>query len=384
MRCLAVIALSLALPLLRGADPQPEIRLTRPTPDGPQVIEVTGVGKDAAKLKDAKLAPAEWRAILRVMVADGTPEEIATRPPLAGTFSVADGAIRFEPQFPLVPGVRYQATFNPSKIPGGDPKAKPITTGIAIAKPPPGPPSSVAAIFPSADRLPGNTLRFYLQFSAPMGRGNVYRHLKLIRDDGKEVFAPFLELDEELWSVDGTRLTVFFHPGRVKQGLQPREEFGPILEEGRSYTFAIDRKWQDAEGQPLRAEFRKTFTAGPPDGQPVNPRDWTLIAPRANSDAPLILRLAKPLDRALLGRMVWVTDAAGKKVDGTIAVGGGERVVTFAPAKPWARGEYKLVVDDRLEDVCGNRVGEPFEVDVFRPVTKKVETKTVERPFAVR
>jgi hypothetical protein len=34
--------------------------------------------------------------------------------------------------------------------------------------------------------------------------------------------------------------------------------------------------------------------------------------------------------------------------------------------------------------VCGNRVGEPFEVDVFKPVTRKVETKTVERRFAVK
>src|SRR5262245_1358453 len=109
-----------------------------------------------------------------------------------------------------------------------------------------------------------------------------------------------------------------------------------------------------------------------------------MIPPRADSDAPLILRRAKPLDHALLGRMIWVTDAAGKKVDGQITVGGGERVVTFVPAKPWARGDYKLVVDSRLEDVCGNRVGEPFEVDVFKPITRKIEGKTAERPFTVR
>jgi hypothetical protein len=82
--------------------------------------------------------------------------------------------------------------------------------------------------------------------------------------------------------------------------------------------------------------------------------------------------------------MVWVTDAAGKKVEGQITVGGGERVVTFAPAWPWRKGDYKLAVDTRLEDVCGNRVGEPFEVDVFKPVRRKVESKTTERPFAVR
>jgi hypothetical protein len=380
----AAAAVSLAL-FVRADDPRPEIRLVTPKAGEPPVIEVAGVGKDAAaRLRDAKLTVADWRAVLRVVVDGGTAEEIAARPPLAGSFTAADGAIRFEPQFPLTPGLGYRVTFDGSKVPGGDPQAKPVTGTVSIPKPPPGPPPAIAAIYPSADRLPENTLRLYLQFSAPMARGNVYRHLKLIRDDGTEVFSPFLELDEELWAADGTRLTVFFHPGRVKKGLQPREELGPILEEGHTYTLVIDRKWENDQGQPLPAEVRKTFTAGPEDERPVDPQQWTMIPPRANADTPLILRLAKPLDHALLGRMIWVTDAAGKRVDGVVTVGGGERVVTFAPARPWARGDYKLVVDTRLEDVCGNRVGEPFEVDVFRPITKKVEQKTAERAFTVR
>ena len=85
----------------------------------------------------------------------------------------------------------------------------------------------------------------------------------------------------------------------------------------------------------------------------------------------------------MLGRVVWVADAVGEQVPGTLTVGGGERVLTFAPGTPWKRGAYKLMVDSRLEDVCGNRVGEPFEVDVFKPVTRKIESKTFERLFMV-
>ena len=59
-------------------------------------------------------------------------------------------------------------------------------------------------------------------------------------------------------------------------------------------------------------------------------------------------------------------------------------MLTFAPSKAWAAGEYKLVADTRLEDVCGNRVGEPFEIDVFKPVTRKIESKTAERVFRVK
>lgn len=374
--------LVLALPLL-AAEPKPAIRMAE-APGGARVVEVA-VGKVTVdRLKAATPTAKQWAAILRVVVVGGTPAEAATRPPVAGTYSADGEVIRFEPQFPFVPGVNYQATFDPAKLPFGDPKPGSVSAALTIPKPPPGPPTSIAAVYPSAARLPENTLRFYVHFSGQMTHGDIYRHVKLLRDDGTEVPRPFLEIDEELWSTDGLRVTLLFHPGRVKKELALREELGPILEAGRRYTLVISREWKDADGRPLTAEVRKTFAAGPADDEPVTLDTWTLIPPRAGSDAPLIIRLAKPLDRALLDSMVWVTDAAGKKVEGQVTVGGGERVVTFAPARPWRRGDYKLAVDTRLEDVCGNRVGEPFEVDVFKPVRRKVETKTAERPFAVK
>ena len=384
MRRTAASVLSLPLSLLLAADTRPpEAKLTPAKSGEPAAVEVTGLDKASlAALRDAKLTAAEWAGVCRVVVDGGKPEEVAARPPVAGTWSVTADAIRFDPQFPLVPGMTYRVICDLSAVPRVNRKGDVHTLTLTVPKPPPGPRVSVAAVYPSADRLPENTLRLYVQFSGRMSRGDIYRHLKLVRDDGAEVSHPFLEIDEELWSADGTRITLLFHPGRVKRGLRPREEDGPILEEGRRYTLTVSQDWEDAEGRPLTAGFSKTFAAGPPDDEPVNPDAWALIAPRGG--APLIVRLAKPLDRALLGRMLWVTDAAGQKVEGTVSVGGGERVVTFAPAAPWRRGDYKLVVDTRLEDVCGNRVGEPFEVDVFKPITRKIEGKTAERPFAVR
>jgi hypothetical protein len=353
------------------------------TPTG--VVEVTGVpSATLAKLKASKPDASEWNRLLRVVVAEGTPDEIAARPPLAGEYAVTDAGITFTPQFPFTPGLKYRATLHPARLPDGDPKAAVVEFDIFLKKPPPGPPVTVAAVYPSGNRLPENTLRWYVHFSAPVARGDIYRNVKLLKADGTEVPFPFLELDEELWSDDGTRVTFLFHPGRVKRGLKPREEDGPILENGKTYTLVVEKKWQDAEGRPLKEEFRKKFTVGPPDDEPVDLANWHLMPPRAGTDAPLIVRLPKQLDHALLGRWVWVTDASGKKVEGTTTVGGNERVVTFAPAKAWATGEYKLVADTRLEDVCGNRVGEPFEIDVFKPVTRKIEAKTADRPFRVR
>lgn len=377
----AALTLALTLTLPATDTPSPEVKLVTPKPGEQAVVEVTGLDKElVAAVAAAKLTADEWETVCRLTVDDGTP---TTRPPVAGTWSAAGGVLRFEPQFPLVPGQKYRLTCDLAKAPRVSRKGDALTLALAVPKPPPGPRVSVAAVYPSADRLPENTLRFYVHFSGRVRQGDIYRHVKLVRDDGQEVRHPFLEVDEELWSADGTRITLLFHPGRVKRDLQPREEEGPILEEGRRYTLTVSKDWEDLDGRPLAADYRKTFAAGPPDDTVVDPASWSVIAPRGG-DAPLIVRLAKPLDHALLGRMIWVEDAAGTKIDGTVTVGGGERVVTFAPAKPWARGGYKLVVDTRLEDVCGNRVGEPFEVDVFKPITRKIEGKTAERPFTVR
>jgi hypothetical protein len=374
-RLLGLLLLSLPLPL-RAAEP-PAIGLVSQKPGAPPVVEVTGLPKQAVE-RFAKLPAGERAAAFRVVVAGGTEAELLARPPLAGTYTVTETGIRFEPQFPLVPGREYVVLVS------ADANAKPVRVTLSLPKPAPGPRVAITAIYPTASRLPENTLRFYIHFSGDVARGGVYRHIKLVRDDGVEVKEPFLELDEELWSADGRRLTVLFHPGRVKRGLVPREVEGPILEEGRRYTISVSGKWEDVEGRPIVSGFSKTFSAGPPDDEPVDPSVWSLVAPRAFSDAPLVVRLPKPLDHAMLNRVVWVADAKGEPVPGTLTVGGGERVLTFAPKAPWRRGEYRLVTDTRLEDVCGNRVGKPFEVDVFHPVTRKIEAKTFERPFTVR
>jgi hypothetical protein len=376
VRHAACLALALALPLALHAADAPTVALSAAKGESP-AVEVRGLPKElVARLKDAD---AKGRAAaFRVVVGGGTVEEQLARTPLAGSYAFTDAGVRFEPQFPLVPGREYVAILS------ADPTAKPALTTLSLPKPPPGPRVSVAGVYPSANRLPENTLRFYVQFSGPVARGDVYRHITLVRDDGTEVKEPFLELPEELWSADGDRLTLLFHPGRVKQGLVPREDDGPVLEAGRSYSLVVSDKWEDTEGRPLLVGAKKTFTVGPPDDQPLDAAAWALAPPRAGGDSPLIVRFPKPLDRAMLDRVVWVVDAVGTRVEGTVTVGGGERVLTFAPKKPWGKGEYRLVADARLEDPCGNRVGEPFELTDGTPLAERPRRQPTEHAFTVR
>ena len=356
--------------------------------DGKSAVSFDLTGLDRATLDGlakGKREKADWNALFSVrVIAD---KKDAQNPPMLGSYSIIDGVLRFEPRFAPVRGVRYRAVFDPSKLPGGKAQ-KPITADFFEPKPAAKASTVVVHVYPSCDKLPENQLKFYLHFSAPMGKGGSYSHIHLLDAKGRAVEAPSLELDEELWDAEQRRFTLFLDPGRIKRGLKPREEVGPVLEEGKSYTLVIDRDWPDAEGNVLREAFRKKFTVGSPDDEPIDPDKWKLHAPFAgdpNEREPLTVSFPKPLDHALLHRLIWVTDATGKKVPGTVTVDKEETRWHFHPTNGvWQAGAYRLVIDKSLEDLAGNNVGRPFEVDVFRPIQRQVKSETVKLPFVVR
>jgi hypothetical protein len=371
----ALLLVLSVVPVVRAAD-APAIRLG---PEG-KAVEVTGLAAaDLAAL--SRLAPESdvWPKVFAVFVDRGD----RSLPPVLGAYRVEGAVVRFEPRFPLVPGGAYRAVLDPSQVPGRK-EGKPVEVKLSLPKPAPKPPTVVTAVYPTTDRLPENALRFYLHFSAPMGRGDSYRFITLLDAAGKPVESPFLEIDQELWDPEGKRLTLFIDPGRIKRGLKPREDLGPVLEEGKRYTLVIDRAWQDEAGNPLKEGFRKTFTAGPPDEKALDMKTWQLQPPDAGGRTQLTVVLPKPLDHALLQRLVWVEDDGGRKVAGAVTVGDAEKRWQFAPAAAWAAGKYRLVADTRLEDPAGNSLARPFEVDVFRPVQREVKAQTVAIPFEVR
>jgi hypothetical protein len=85
----------------------------------------------------------------------------------------------------------------------------------------------------------------------------------------------------------------------------------------------------------------------------------------------------------MLERVVGVTDAAGHPLDGAIAVTEKETRWSFTPQQPWQAGRYHLTADTALEDLAGNSIGRPFEVDVFHPIQRQVKSETVKIPFRI-
>jgi hypothetical protein len=74
----------------------------------------------------------------------------------------------------------------------------------------------------------------------------------------------------------------------------------------------------------------------------------------------------------------------GGEVAGAIGVAQEESEWRFTPQAPWALGEYKLVIDTSLEDLAGNKIGQPFDIDVFDRVTERITTAATSLVFEVR
>lgn len=379
---LLLLAAGLLPSVVQAAPPQggPSIQLQRGKDT--DAFLVTGLAPAVLDTLRKQAPDAEaWPQVFAVYVARGN--EVPTgQPPVLGSYRVTGDTLRFEPRFPLQPGVRYRALLHVARLPGAT-AGPALSADFALPKAPAVATTVVEQVYPSADRLPENLLKFYLHFSAPMSRGQAYRHVHLLDAAGKEVELAFLELGEELWDPQGKRLTLLFDPGRIKRGLKPREEVGPSLEEGKSYTLVIDRGWEDVAGNPLRETFRKPFQVGPPDEQQPDPKTWKLEPPRASTRQPLQVTFPEPLDHALLGGAFQVRDGEGGIVPGTVAIAGKETIWRFTPTRPWQAGSYQLVVSTALEDLGANSIERPFELDIFRPIQRQLTSKTVELPFTV-
>jgi hypothetical protein len=361
------------------AGSRPRIELTGATKTASPSFEVIGLA-DRELAAFAKLPPERQGAVFGVFV-DGS---LAEPPPIGGSFQVDAKRLRFIPRYPLEPGLSYRAVFDRGALSGKSTASKDTVTAVfPIAKREARPTTIVTHIYPSAEQLPENHLKFYIHFSAPMSRGEAYRRVHLVDSAGKEVEGVFLELGEELWDGNQKRFTLLFDPGRVKRGLKPREELGPVLHEGGTYSLVVDADWRDAARVPLKSGARKTFSVGPADEKPVDPASWRLEAPAAASVEPLAVRFGEPLDHAQTERVVWVARESGQKVPGTILTSDNETCWRFTPQRPWAPGRYRLVAETTLEDLAGNSIGRPFEVDEFEPVQKRIETKTVAVPFTI-
>jgi len=302
--------------------------------------------------------------------------EDASTPAMLGDYESSGGKLIFKPRFPLQPGVQLHASFTPR--PGAEPLTasfgEPAKALVATTR--------VTHIYPTTDEWPANTLKMYVEFSAPMARGEAYTHVRILDDKGKVVEGPFVEIDPELWDHEGKRVTLLFDPGRIKRGLVDNETSGPPLMPGRTITIEIDPSWRDATGAPLVEKLSRTIRATDALRRPVDVKRWSVAPPNAPSD-PLVVTFDRPLDHALASRAISVVKN-GSPVAGEISLEKNESELRFTPSESWKPGAYTIRVDGVIEDLAGNRPGKLFDVDTSDATQSTSATPVSELTFTVR
>lgn len=282
--------------------------------------------------------------------------------PLFGSVVKTRDSVCFAAALPLAPGETYRVEIQTAD---GTWSTQRMKFNFPAAAAP------TVSISPSPTVLPANALKLYLHFTQPMEQGVFLDRITLQRQDGKEVHGAFRET--ELWSPDGKRLTLWLHPGRQKTGVNLNIDEGPVLQEHRQHTLRIAASWRSTTGVALGKEAVFALAACAVDHTCPNPQRWQITAPKAGTRNPLVIRFDEPLDPAMLGSALKVLRGEGE-VAGVVTVAADAHTWSFTPVVVWAPGDCVLKIDPLLEDLAGNNLLGPFEVDRDAPAKAAATT----------
>jgi hypothetical protein len=310
----------------------------------------------AGKLPAGRLTQEQGEAILTLsLLADKTK---TPGPAMFGKYERTGNELTFTPRFPLSTGATYRASLNAAGFKASLNYSVPVPASKA--------PPRVVKIFPSADVLPANHLRFYIYFDRPMRGGKeLFKHLVILDDKGKEVDEPWLI--DEIWDEENNCLILYIHPGRIKWGVELRELMGPVLYEKRAYTLVVRGDWTDLEGNKIGKDTIKKFRTTPEDRVRIELRDWKLTKPKAGTRDAVELTLSKSVDYRSLQTGLTVKNTKGQVIAGAIAIGKDEKSWSFTPKEPWQAGRHHVSVSPDLEDVAGNTPLRPFDMNLLAP-----------------
>ncbi len=344
----------LSLSLLLVAQPQESVVRFRALPNqGREIVARLPAG---FKLPMGKLTQEQGEGILTVALVDEDSKQPG--PAMLGKYERKGNELTFTPRFPLVGGQTYRADFHhPDKL---------LTLDYRMPPPAPKSPPQVVKIYPTADVLPANHLKFYVYFDRPMRGGKeLFNQIVLVDDKGKVIDDPWLM--DEIWDEENNCLIIYIHPGRIKWGVELRELLGPVLFEKRNYSLVIRGELTDLDGNKIGKDVVKKFRTTPEDRVRIDVQSWTRTGPNLNTRDPLTLNLRQSLDHRSLQKFLTVTDDKGQRVDGAITLGKDEKIWTFTPKGVWQNRTYQYEVHPDTEDVAGNTPSRPFDLDLKAP-----------------
>ena len=297
------------------------------------------------------------------------PETKKSGPPILADLSQENDQLQLTPRFALVAGTTYRAVLSH--------EGKTIASrDWKIAEPEATAPN-ITEILPANSVLPANLLKFHIAFSEPMRQSrDIFDHIHLIdTDTDKKIEAPWRR--QELWSDDHRRLTLWIHPGRVKQGVNLRTTMGPVLQPDKNYALLIDAGLLSLPGKPTTAPTEKKFTTVAEDHSRPTAKTWQLTLPRVGTSDPVIIESPEPLDTPLALRYLSLTDILDQAVGHTLVTRNLESNLAnrfaFIPTKPWRNEPYTIHAGTFLEDLAGNTPTRVFDTDLENPAAEPTE-----------
>lgn len=334
-------------------------------------ISIKGfTSSEIAILDERELTDKNWNSFFSVSV------EGSTRP-MIGDYRLEENRISFKPRFLPDPQISYMVRFSSKSIGEflkdysviGEKEWKISFAALKEGK------NNVVRISPESASVPSNILRFYIHFSNPVNFSNPFDFIYLENSKDEIVKEPFVVIEEGLWSSDRRRLTVLVHPGRIKRNVGPNATLGEVFQPRESYNLIISDKWN------LEKSFVKELTMGEPIRAKIDVNEWELIAPKTGTNNKLMIKPDRLLDEALSERLISVEATSGQQLDGRFDYDSNKSRILFTPEKSWVAGTYRLVIDPRLEDVCGNTPVSAFDVE---GVGDKVKAENFNIPFTIR
>lgn len=324
----------------------------------------------------------DWKAVFPVSLSESV-NAIC----LDGTYEVFETSVSFTPRYPFVPGIRYRATFftdqlahNPNEVylPVTDPTSLDLEFSFETIK---HERPRVAAIFPSADTLPENLLKFHIKFNVPMKAGEVYQHVKLLDESGNTVEKAFLTFDQEFWNHEMTTVTILLDPGRIKRGLRGNLEMNPPLETGKRFFLVVGKGWQNIDGTSIDQDVVKAFYCAEADRKSPLENTLQVVAPKSPGDG-LKLIFGESMDAITLASHVQIMDSQNNRVESSVEFVGIEKGILIKPKTFWSHETYTILINPLIEDLAGNNFNRVFDRDLNTD-SERQDKNIIRRTFAI-
>ena len=118
----------------------------------------------------------------------------------------------------------------------------------------------------------------------------------------------------------------------------------------------IAAKWKDVHGQELAMDFKKEFGVVKAYREQILAKELEVLEPKENSFDSLRISFDRIMDHALIQSMIRIEDKDHKLVSGHWEISQDETEALFFPEGAWKKGNYRLIMNGRLEDVSGNNL----------------------------